>query len=299
MTAGSNRWDNSCSDSFPLLGPPLMRSDGERRPVVCSPKNLRLHEALGNPDFIDVVEELNEAARLKDLSAAEPINGTILAGFGHWRSALLEGSHKVHCIELPICEEESLRFILNHHKPRPGWNAFVRIRAALTQERDLQQRALDNMRAGGKYKGLANLPEAQHINVRQQIADDAGVGTRNVSSAKTILKKAHPRLILALLNGTLSINRAMQFCKLPAGEQLEAFIRQAEDRAIQRVIRGSVDRPKTEETIVEVATATILYALQQQESRKAGSVLVRLSRLQRTVLLLGKDLLADPSLKRS
>ena len=26
------------------------------------------------------------------------------------------------------------------------------------------------MRAGGKYKGLANLPEAQHIDVRQEIA---------------------------------------------------------------------------------------------------------------------------------
>ena len=243
-----------------------------------------------------MVEELNEVARLKDLSAAEPIlitaNGTILAGFGHWRSALLEGRDEVHCIEIPIREEESLRFILNHHKPRPGWNAFVRIRAALTQEYDLQQRALDNMRAGGKYKGLANLPDAQHINVRQQIADDAGVGTRNVSNAKTILKKAHPRLIAALLNGTLSINRAMQFCKLPAGEQLEAFIRHAEDRAIEKVIRGSVARPKTEETIVDVATATVLDALQQQERRKAGSVLVRLSRLQRTVLLVGRDLLA-------
>ena len=32
----------------------------------------------------------------------------------------------------PIGEEESLRFILNHYKPRHGWNAFLRIRLALT-----------------------------------------------------------------------------------------------------------------------------------------------------------------------
>jgi hypothetical protein len=43
-------------------------------------------------DVIDVVEEINDAARLKDQSAAEPVlittNGTILAGFGRWRLAV-------------------------------------------------------------------------------------------------------------------------------------------------------------------------------------------------------------------
>ncbi len=200
----------------------LGMSRAEARPVVRSPENLRLHRALGEMDLIDVLEELNEAARLNDQSAAEPIlittNGTILAGFGRWRLALLEPRHEVHCIEFPISEEESLLFILNHHKPRRGWNAFVRIRLMLTLEPDLQQRALDNMRAGGKCKGLAHLPEAQHMDVRQQIADAAGDGTRNVSNVKTILKNAHPRLIAALLNGTLSINAAMQFCNVPKAE---------------------------------------------------------------------------------
>jgi hypothetical protein len=174
------------------------------------------------------------------------LRNTILAGFGRWRLAVAQGTHEVQCIEIPISEEESLRFILNRHKPRPGWNAFVRIRAALTEEPYLQQRALENMRAGGRQKGSANLPEAQHINVRQQIADDAGVGTRNVSNVKTILKTAHPRLIAALMNGTLSINRAMQFCKLPQAEQLECLVRRAEDCEISKVIRQSVARPKTE-----------------------------------------------------
>jgi hypothetical protein len=123
---------------------------------------------------IEVVDELNEATRLKDKSTSEPIlittNGTILAGFGRWRLAVFEGRREVHCIEYPISEEESLQFILSHHKPRRGWNAFVRICLALTLEPNLQRRALDNMRAGGKYKGWANLPEARHIDVRQEIA---------------------------------------------------------------------------------------------------------------------------------
>ena len=48
------------------------------------------------------------------------------------------------------------------------------------------------MRAGGKYKGLANLPEAQHIDVRQEIARAAGVGARNVSNVKTITRDCAP-----------------------------------------------------------------------------------------------------------
>jgi hypothetical protein len=255
----------------------LVMSRAAARPVVRPPGNLRLHRALGERDVIDVLEELNEAARLNPQSAAEPIlittNGTILAGFGRWRLAVLEGRHEVQCIEYPIGEEESLQFILNHHKPRRGWNAFVRIRLALTLEPDLQQRALDNMRAGGKYKGWANLPEAQHIEVRQQIARAAGVGARNVSNVRTILQTAHPRLKEALRDGTLTINRAIQFCKLPRAEQLEQFIRYSEERATNKVIRQSIARPTEEKTNLDVVA--VINALQQQEARHPGSVAVR------------------------
>jgi hypothetical protein len=265
----------------------------EGRPVVRSPENLRLHRALAELTLIDVVEELNDAARSRDRSAAEPIlittNGTILAGFGRRRLAVFEGRHEVQCIEYPISEEESLQFLLNHHKPRRGWNPFVRIRLALTLEADLQQRALDNMRAGGRYKGWANLPEARHVDVRQQIADAAGVGTRNVSNVKTILKNAHPRLIAALLNGTLSINAAMQFCNLPKAAQLEHFIRHSEERETNKVIRRSVARPKEEKICPGVIA--VLDALQLQEARQPGSVVVRVGRFRRTVILVGQDLL--------
>jgi len=278
------------------LRPPLALNQAGGRPVVRSPENLRLHRALAELNLIDVVEELNEAARLKDQSPAEPIlittSGTILAGFGRWRLAVFEGRHEVHCIEYPISEEESLQFILSHHKPRRGWNAFVRIRLALTLEPDLQQRALDNMRAGGKCKGLANLPAAQHMDVRQQIADAAGVGTRNVSNVKMIRKNAHPRLITALLNGTLTINGAMKFCKLPKAEQLEHFIRHSEERETNKVIRRSITRSKKEKISPDVGA--VLDALQQQEARQPGSVVVRVGRLRRTMILVGQDLLTGP-----
>jgi len=282
------------------LRPHLAISRLEGRPVVRSPEQLRLHRALDELDLIDVAGELNEAARLKNQSLPEPIlittNGTILAGFGRWRLAALDGRQSINCIEYALNEEESLQFILAHHQPRSGWNAFIRIRVALTLEPHLQQRALDNMRAGGKYKGSANLPEAQHIDVRQEIACAAGAGARNVSNVKTILQTAHPRLMQALQDGGLTINRAVQWCKLPKIQQLEKFTRYSWERATNKVIR-QFTRPNEDKNSFN--PLTVLDALQQQEARQPGSVVVRVGRLQCTIVLIGQDLLAGLHPQRS
>ena len=279
---------------------PTAMSRVEGHPVVRIPEQLRLHRALEELDWTGGIDEFNDAARLRNQSAPGPIlvttNGTILAGFGRWRLMVFEGRHEIHCIEYSLREEESLQFIISHHQPRRGWNAFIRIRLALKLEPYFQQRALDNMRAGGKYKGLANLPEAQQIDVRQEIARVAGVGARNVSNIRTILQTAHPRLIEALRDGTLTINRAIQFCKLPRAEQLEQFIRYSEERATNKVIRRSIARPKEENITPDVVT--VLNALQQREGRQPGSVEVRVGRQQRTVVLIGQDLLTGPHSER-
>jgi hypothetical protein len=276
---------------------PTAMSRLEGRPVVRSPGQLRLHRALEGVGWTGVIAELNEAARLRHPSLTEPIlittAGTILSGFGCWRSAVFDGRPEINCIEYPLrSEEEALQFILSHHQPQRGWNAFVRIRLALTLEPHFQQKALDNMRAGGKYKGWANLPEVQHMNVRQEIARAAGVGSRNVSNVKTILEVAHPRLIEALKDGTLSINRAIQFCKLARAEQVEQFIRYSEERATNKLIRRCIAWPKEEKFGLNVFT--VLDALQQQEARQPGSVAVRVGRHKRTVVLIGQDLTAEP-----
>ena len=87
----------------------------------------------------------------------------------------------------------------------------------------------------------------------------------------------------------LKINRAIQFCKLPRAEQLEQFIRYSEERATNKVIRQSIGRLKKDKTSPDLTT--VLNALQQQEARQPGSVAVRVGRLQRTVILIGQDLL--------
>ena len=225
----------------------------------------------------------------------EPIliatDGTILAGFGRWRLAVFEGRHEIPCIEYPLSEDQVVPFILTRNQIRRGWNDFVRIRLALTQKSSLRQRALENMRAGGKYKGLADLPDVQCIDVRREIANLAAVCPRNVGNVEAILKTAHPRLIEALQHGTLKINRAMQFCKLRRAEQLEEFIRYSEERATNKVIRRSVPHP-TKEQKANLDIVAVLDALQHQEARQPGSVAVRVGRHKRTVVLVGQDLTA-------
>jgi hypothetical protein len=268
----------------------------EGRPVVRSPQQLRLHPALEELGWAGEIDEFNEAARVSHPSVTDPIlitmNGTILSGFGRWRSTVFDGQLEINCIEYPIGEDESLEFILTHHQTRCGWSDFVRIRLALTLEPNLQRKALENMRTGGKLKGLANLPEAQHVNVRKEIARAAGVGDRNVSNVRTIIQRAHPTLIGALKEGILSINRAIQLSNLPKTQQLEQFIRYSEERATNKVIRRSIARPKEEKTSLDVAA--VLDALQHQEARQPGSVAVRVGRHKRTVVLIGQDLIVGP-----
>jgi len=124
------------------------------------------------------MDEFNDAAQLANPSISEPIlittNGTILAGSGRWRSAVFAGRHEINCIEYSLSEEEALQFIISHHQPQRGWNAFIRIRLALKLELYFQKRARDNMSAGGKHKGLHSsgemLVEHQDSIVRRQRA---------------------------------------------------------------------------------------------------------------------------------
>lgn len=281
------------------LNPTVMSHLGER-PVVRSPQQLRLHRALEELGWTGMIDEFNEATRQTNAFVPEPIlittDGTILAGFGRWQLAVFEGRREISCIECALNEDDSLQFILTHHQIRRGWNDFVRIRLALTMKSGLREKALENMRAGGKYKGSANLPEVQRIDVSQAIANIAGVSARNVRKVETILETAHPRLIEALQSGTLKINRAMHFSNLPRAEQLEQFIRYSAERATNKVIRRTIPQPKEKKASLDVVA--VLDALQHQEAHRPGSVAVRVGRHKRTVVLVGRDLFAEPHSQR-
>jgi hypothetical protein len=270
------------------------RSSAQGRSVLRPPRSLRMHPALEGLNLSDIATELNKSVRLNAQPVPEPVlitsNGTLLAGFGRWRLALFEGKNEIDCQEYQISDEDSLQFILHHHQPRRGWSPFVRICAALTLKPSLQQRALDNMRAGGRYKGSANLPEANRPDVREEIGRIAGAGPRNVSNVERILERAHPRLIEALRSGTLTINGALKFCTFPKAEQLERFILRSEDRGIAKLIRRATHKPEQKEHGLHIVA--VLEALLQQETVKPGSVAVRIIESPSTVVLVGRDLMA-------
>jgi hypothetical protein len=257
--------------------------------------DLRIHPALDEIGFCSFLPELNEAAWSQDqTSTQEPIfvtqTGVILAGFGRWQLAVSQKIPSIECVEYSLPDEDALRFMLSLQKRRNGWNSFIRIRLALKLERVLQERALTNMQIGGKYKGLATLPKAAQIDVREQIAAIADVGGRNVSKVKEILEKGHPRIIGELLNGSISINRAHLLSRLPVRVQLEALTEEYCDRVASEVedelfFRWSKDEPRLGATVV-------LSSLQEQELQHPGSVSVRISRRKQSIILVGEDLQA-------
>jgi hypothetical protein len=135
---------------------------------------------------------------------------------------------------------------------------------------------------------LANLPEPSRIDVRKQIAEIAAAGARNVSNVKALLKTAHPRLLAALSEGTLTINRAMQLCRLPPGQQLQQYILQSEDAATTRVIRRCLGA--SEEASKNADVSTVLTLLGQQITNQPRSVVVRPSSSRQSIILLSRDL---------
>ncbi len=103
--------------------------------------------------------------------------GIVLAGFAEWSAAICAGQGEVVCIEFALTADEALQLILTLHRPRSAWNDFTRTELALEQESYFQSKALANQVAGGKHKGFAILPRAAHVDVREEIANLAGVSS--------------------------------------------------------------------------------------------------------------------------
>jgi hypothetical protein len=263
------------------------------RSVVRPVEQLRVHPALDEIGSCSYLSEIGDADRSKD-GLPEPIfvteTGVILSGFGRWQLAVSSKIPSIECVEYSLTDEETLRFMLSLQRRRNGWNPFIRVRLAIKLEGTLQEHALTNMQLGGKYKGLATLPKAAQIDVREQIAAIAAVGGRNVSKVKEIVQKGHPRIIGELVSGSISINRAHLLCRLPLRSQLEALTEDYCDRVASKVENELPFRQGKGD--LKLGVTVVLNSLQQQEQRLPGSVSVRISRRKRTVILVGEDVQA-------
>ena len=223
--------------------------------TVRSPGALRLHPVLNDLNLSGWL--INSELQGKPQDIHEPIlitpTSIILGGFAEWHAAVCAGQTEIDCVEFELDADEALQLILALHRPRAAWNDFTRTELALEQEPFFQSKALANQIAGGKHKGLANLPKAQHIDVREIIADLAGVCSRTVGTVKIILKKAHPSLIEALHNGTITINAALEICKVATTRQVEELARFLARRANNKTYREYIDKLQVEQLSADLS----------------------------------------------
>jgi hypothetical protein len=144
---------------------PTASSRLEGHPTLRSPEQLRLHRALEELGGGKAIDEFNDAAWLTNSSVTEPIlittNGTSLAGFGRWRLAVFERRREIHCADYPLSEDESLT-VHTHAPSNPARLECVCLHLLGADTGALF--SLDNMRAGGKYKGWA------HSRLRSRLA---------------------------------------------------------------------------------------------------------------------------------
>jgi len=211
--------------------------------VMRPPGELKLYPALRKIDFSGVID--TDGAGPYDNSLAEPIiitrSGTILKGFGRWRSAILNGEPQILCLVSQVDEEDAAKAILMEHRPQCGWNDFIRISLALSEEERFREKAIENMSAGGRKKSATNLSEADRIDVALEIANLAGTGVGNVRKVKLILANAHPSVIAALQKGQVRIHRAWLWCrKSTKASQKIAFAHYLEKQYERTLLRGIV-----------------------------------------------------------
>lgn len=257
--------------------------------AVRSPGALRLHPAFNELNLADWLIHSESQGKPQDVHEPMLISnqGILLTGFAEWHAAVCAGQGEIVCIECALNADEAMQLILTLHRPRAAWNDFTRTELALEQEPYFQSKALANQIAGGKHKGLANLPKAQHIDVREKIADLAGVCSRTVGNVKMIFKKAHPSLIEALHNGTITINAALEICKFDTTRQVEELVRFLMKRANNKTYREYIDKMQVEQLGAD--WGVFFAKLKQFETTNPGSVEIRCGRGKKTVIIIGKD----------
>ncbi|HET9281749.1 MAG TPA: hypothetical protein VFR24_07285 [Candidatus Angelobacter sp.] len=257
--------------------------------AVRSPEVLRLHPTFNDLNLSGWL--INSELQGKQQNVHEPIlitrAGIILGGFAEWHGAVCAGQPEIDCTEFALNDDEALQLILTLHRPRVAWNDFTRTELALEQEFYFQSKALANQIAGGRHKGLANLPKAQHIDVREKIADLARVSSRTVGNVKTILKKAHPSVVEALHNGTITINAALEICKFDTTRQVEELARFLMKRSNNKTYSEYVDKLQVEQLVADLSA--FFAKLQQFETTTPGSVEVRSGTGKKTVIIVGKN----------
>ena len=239
---------------------------------------LRPHPSYDRHNLAVSASQLAALVALGDLAFREPLlitrDRTIVDGYARWKLAQLTGRPTLLCMEYQLDETEALQMLLQTHRRLNGFIPFNRIGLALDLKPFFQQRARSNQRAHGQEDGLSNLTK---VNVRSQIAIEAGVSTGNVTKFEQLMKTAHPKVQQAAQAGEISLHKAWRWRDLSPEEQLnELHLDQAKKgtkRTVRQLIRTHVEKrsptPPTPRTLGDLLRGSAIA-----ESRELDSIAV-------------------------
>lgn len=250
------------------------------RLVTCRVKDLRPHVSYERNRLTVSPSRLSALAELGDVVWHEPLtitrDRTIIDGYCRWELARQQGRTSVTCMEHDLSEEEALRWLLHKHRRVEGLNAFCRILLALDLEPWLQEKARSHQRAGGVAKGSSKLTEAERLDVRSEIATNAGVSVGNVTKVKQLSTTASVEVLDALRNGEVSIHRAWLWSGMSPANQWRELMLYRSERGVKKTIRRLLTKHMSESPgpTVSLAVPDLARGLSLFQGHDLNSVLV-------------------------
>jgi hypothetical protein len=209
------------------------------------------HPAISRLGLGPSARELSDAITRQEQGHWNPITISrdryILSGQAQWMLAQKRKESHIDCLQLDVSESDALLWLIERLKRSSSLNDFGRILLALELEPLFKERAASNRSRGGREKGSSNLTEADHVDVRLEIAKTAGVSVGNVSKAKKLISASCPELLEALREGEVSIHRAAAW--IDSGQNSKDLLRlHRSGRGIRREIRQLVARHQSSTT---------------------------------------------------
>ena len=274
----------------------FQRGSAPYRLVTRSPSELHPHPSWIKHNLALSVARLSAIAASWNASKFDPVSitrgGTILKGHEICELARRMGLEQVSCLEYDVDEAEALLWIIQHSRQDQGMNPYCRIVLALDCEPSFRERARQNQRSGGQYKGSTTLPEAEGIDCRREIARLAGVSEGTLAKVRRLLQAGRSELLEAVREGEVSIHRASVWLRDPE-KQLDELTLYRSMCGITSTIDSLLDRQRIPHPAGtgQLDIQRIGSALAAMDAERKASVLVGAIRTTGKVVLLSNELL--------
>jgi hypothetical protein len=226
--------DDQTSTTFPATADSFI----ELRQI----SSLRIHPACASRGLhsLPIPETLKALDRSELISVSS--SGIVMKGLDLFTELSAKPDGKVKVLVHPIDDLQALEWIIRQSAPKSGYSGYARF--LLTKDlfdESMRQLGRENMRLGGKYKGLSNLENLTEIRRNEEFARKAVIGVTYVGYASKLEMEASDEVKRALLTGELPIYRAYAFLKdsRPQKKCLDEFrVEQTQSRYIRQAVRG-------------------------------------------------------------